>query len=430
MKKKLSLILIFLFISGSFVTLFSPVSSDANLVGDSWNSKTQMQQARGGLGVVAVDGKIYAIGGKTIGGGFVGSNERYDPKTDTWTTLAPMPTYRAYFAVVVFEDKIYCIGGFGKGGGVCGVNEVYDTVSGSWCSKASLPVSGGSLQGGVVGGKIFVLVGCDLFMYDPVMDRWVQKNSIIEGSMAGSNFAALGVVDDSLIVVGNFSSSSSRNELRVRIYNPQTDEWREGAKPSFEAIGGVVGVTSGLFASKRLYFFGTFTAVVEYPGFSQTYVELRPFVMVYDPVKGVWSSGRASVNRVDFGVAVADDVLYVVGGFSVISEDTVITVGREVPVPGSFHFETYTVYEQVSASRPVIGGATALNMQYVPFGYDGGSVVVSDPPNSGPSGSGGLSWGSFNSFVVVGVLVLIVVFIVAGLVLYFKKAHKISLIET
>ena len=408
----------FIFISGLFVFTSSFVLA-TDLVEESWSSKASMQQARGGLGVVAVDGKIYAMGGKTTGDGFVGTNERYDPKTDTWTTLEPMPTYRAYFAVAAFEGKIYCIGGLGKGGG-CGVNEVYDTVSGSWSSMASLPVSSGNLQGGVVGGKIFVLSGCDLFMYDPAMDGWVQKNSVFGGSMAGSNFATLTVVDDSLIVVGNFTSSVSSSNLRVRLYNPQTDEWREGAKPSFGVVRGVVGATSGLFASERVYFFGTSTAVVEYPGYSQTFVDLRPVTMVYDPVKSVWSTGKATANRVDFGVAVVDDVLYVIGGFSVISEETVITVGREDYVSGSMHFETHTVYEQISVSRPVVGGATALNMQYVPIGYDGSAVTV--PSNSSPSGSdGGSFWGFFNGFVVVGVLVLMIAVIAAGVVLHFKK---------
>jgi hypothetical protein len=69
--------------------------------------------------------------------------------------------------------------------------------------------------------------------------------------------------------------------------------------------------------------------------------------------------------------------------------------------------------------RPVIGGATALNMQYVPFGYS----VVSGPSTSNSSVFDGSSEYSFNgSIIIVGVLVLIVaVIVVVGLVLYFKK---------
>jgi hypothetical protein len=406
---------LFAVLAGSFIALPMACATSPNeeSVGDSWTSKTSLQQARGGLGVVAVDDKIYAIGGKTVEG-FIGTNEQYDTKTDTWIPMKSMPTSRAYFAIVAYGGKIYCIGGLNNGG-VCSVNEVYDVATDSWSAKASLPVSGGNLQGGVVDGKIFVLVGCDLFMYDPIVDGWIQKTSIFGTSSASSNFVALSVVDDSLIVIGNFTVSSSRTELRVRIYDPQADAWGEGAKPVFEAIGGVVGVTSGSFASKYVYFFGTSTAVEYYPGFSQTYVDLRPFVKVYDPVKDVWiTSVAGATNRVDFGVAVVDDVLYVIGGYSVVMEETVITVGKEDYVPGTMHFETQIVYTQYQVSRPVVGDATALNLQYVPAGYS--SVVVSEPPNSTSKPDN-----SFNGLVVVGILVLIIMIIAVGLVLYFKK---------
>ncbi|MDR2720192.1 MAG: hypothetical protein LBC03_05275 [Nitrososphaerota archaeon] len=85
-------VLLFFFVSGSFTVVFSSVSA-SEVVEDSWNTKKSMSQARYGLGVVAVEGKIYAIGGATSlntydgsMGGFVGTNECYDPTSDTWTT--------------------------------------------------------------------------------------------------------------------------------------------------------------------------------------------------------------------------------------------------------------------------------------------------------------------------------------------------------
>jgi N-acetylneuraminic acid mutarotase len=87
----MSYLLIFFFISGLFITAFNPVSA-AGLVENSWATKAPMQQARNSLGVVAVDNKIYAIGGYTADSKIVGINEQYDPKTDTWITMASMPT--------------------------------------------------------------------------------------------------------------------------------------------------------------------------------------------------------------------------------------------------------------------------------------------------------------------------------------------------
>jgi GH43 family beta-xylosidase len=126
MNKLFSLMLIFFFISGSFVGVFGSASA-SRLVENIWVPKTPMSQTRFSLGVVAVDDKIYAIGGFTQSG-YLGTNEQYDPATDTWTTLASMPTPRNEFAIAACQGKIYCIGGMTskEGGGWyrCGINEV------------------------------------------------------------------------------------------------------------------------------------------------------------------------------------------------------------------------------------------------------------------------------------------------------------------
>ena len=63
-----------------------------------------MKQARYGLGVIAVDNKIYAIGGSTADSYpqfdadvLVGTTERYDPVSDTWVALKSMPTPKGLF---------------------------------------------------------------------------------------------------------------------------------------------------------------------------------------------------------------------------------------------------------------------------------------------------------------------------------------------
>jgi N-acetylneuraminic acid mutarotase len=39
------------------------------------------------------------------------NNEKYNPKTNTWTSDIPMPTARHGLAAVAIDDKIYVIGG-------------------------------------------------------------------------------------------------------------------------------------------------------------------------------------------------------------------------------------------------------------------------------------------------------------------------------
>ena len=62
MNKFAALMLIFFFINSLFVAVFSSASA-SELASDSWSTKVPMRQARYDLDVVAVDDKIYAIGG-------------------------------------------------------------------------------------------------------------------------------------------------------------------------------------------------------------------------------------------------------------------------------------------------------------------------------------------------------------------------------
>jgi N-acetylneuraminic acid mutarotase len=170
-----------LFVSTLIVTqdgfVFSVVNaSSAKLVENSWTSKAPLSIARSGLGVVAVNGKIYAIGGVPTGGGqpsspgsavyagstpvgeITGANEEYDPATNTWTNKSAMPTPRAVFAIAVCQNKIYCIGGKIVGD-YTGVVEVYDTATDTWETKTSMPTPRAFLQANVVNNKIYVIAG-------------------------------------------------------------------------------------------------------------------------------------------------------------------------------------------------------------------------------------------------------------------------------
>ena len=71
-----------------------------------------MPTARNHLSSAVVDGKLYAIGGRTSGpSGNLNANEAYDPSTNTWSTKAPMPTARGGLASVAINGNIYSFGG-------------------------------------------------------------------------------------------------------------------------------------------------------------------------------------------------------------------------------------------------------------------------------------------------------------------------------
>jgi len=301
--KVISFILLFFFISGLFVIVFNSVSA-SDLVQDSWNTKTPTSQPRFDLGVVAFDGKIYAIGGNPDAGGFVGTNERYDPKTDTWVTLTSMPTPRIGFAIAAYQGKIYCIGGLNKE--LLNVNEVYDIATDSWNTKTPLPVSEMFVQAHVVDEKIFVITERALYVYDPVEDSWTNKTS----TPTQVAHMCSAIVDNKIIIIDqvaqrdypDFGLTGKVITMKVMIYDPNADVWSEGQESS-EYIDSMIrpraaGATTGVYVPKKIYI-------------------LFGFINhVYDPVEDAWSTipGPQQEAFIGGGIAVVDDILYVIKG--------------------------------------------------------------------------------------------------------------------
>ena len=324
MGKSAAAILSLIFLTASCV-MVKPASS-ADPAEDTWAAKEPMQQARAGLGVAAVNGKIYAIGGTTASGmyppdcfygGFVGTNEEYDPTTDTWTTKASMPTPRDYFAVAACGNRIYCIGGAvgfaaveGKPGFysyvTSGVNEVYDTVTDTWETRASMPNVGKSLQAHVVNGAIYVVRGSLLYVYDPENDSWITKTSMPKPWPEYESSSVSAVVGNKIVVTFEFKTFNSSTmftsyEQKVLIYDTETDSWSGGTSGTTIVKGGAAVAPAGVNAPQKVYVlgfaYGMFPVV---PATNQ----------VYDFMADAWETATAMPTfRRDFGVAVLGDVL-------------------------------------------------------------------------------------------------------------------------
>jgi len=378
MNKLIPTILLFFFISATVTTAFTPVSASSELVEDTWNTKTPMTQARASLGVIAVDGKIYAIGGYSTDGSVVGTNEQYNPKTDEWVTMTAMPTARKNFATVAYEEKIYCLGGESKNG-MTRTLEVYDTTTDKWNVKKNAPFNAVlKIQAHVVDGQIFIIHGKNLFTYDPVTDVWTQKNSIphFDDSMPQSDDVGIPsydvtfVMDNKIIAYLKYSYEYLRYNEKVMIYDTKTDVWSEDKKSTTEGIyakpnkwsdtSGYIHITdscmtTGVYAPKKVYAFGLG------PGPGQpTFIN-----WVYDPVRDTWSNIENIPIYLDqFGVAVVDDILYVIGGKEAFGYN--ICSSNEQYVPIGYH-DTLSSSTSPSATRP-----------------PSNAVVPTEPNSSGP----------------------------------------------
>ncbi len=136
---------------------------------DSWSTCAPMPTPRLGLSVSAVGGKLYAIGGLVAAPPrseqtsiTLGTVEEYDPATDTWATKADMPTPRGLFATGAVQGRIYALGGRASSK----VNKVdvplveeYDPQKDSWASKPVLPEAREGHSCVSVGDRLLIVGG-------------------------------------------------------------------------------------------------------------------------------------------------------------------------------------------------------------------------------------------------------------------------------
>jgi len=361
MSKHATLLLALILLTPLLVAPVRPVSAAAS---DSWTTMAPLQVARCDLGVVTLSGRIYAIGGSTENGyipntvgnnytakGWISNiNEEYNPATGTWVFKKPMPTPRYEFAAAAFQNKIYCIGGVvdwhvGYFINRTKINEVYNPATDTWEKRAPVLYSPEG-QANVVGDKIYLIGGGDTAtlnqVYDPATDSWTLGASLPEKVSF-----QVSVVLDGRIYVSGFLQSLGLEFLDSKnyVYDPPTDTWTSCAALPADTFSGegvpwrgnwsseAAGATTGTLSSKRIY-------VV----FTQ-YVYSGPLPnRVYNPVNDSWSRGAdVPTNREDFGVAVLNDMVYVVGGKYL-----------DYPFPDDNYFTVTPL---------------STNERYTPFGY-------------------------------------------------------------
>jgi hypothetical protein len=188
---------------------------------DTWRRLEDMPIPSWGLAAVAVDGKIYTIGGRDDD--FLSAVEMYDPVTDTWMSRAPMPTARDRHAAAVGAGKIYVFGGFTEGWNVLDTVEEYDPATDTWTARAPMPIP--TLPDAVaLDEKIIVISsgwGGLVMEYDAVTDTWTSLTTM---PTCRSEFEAA-AVGERLYIIGG----QDRNEdycANMEEYSLVTDTWK------------------------------------------------------------------------------------------------------------------------------------------------------------------------------------------------------------
>ena len=136
-----------------------PSSQVARLEGGGWRRLAPLPQGRSAGGLVALDGRLYLVGG-VVDGGLAGDTQVYDPAADRWTSAPGLPTPREHLGAAASADKVYVVGG--RVGGIgrnLATAEAFDPAAGRWAAVADLPTARGGLAAAATAGGQVVAVG-------------------------------------------------------------------------------------------------------------------------------------------------------------------------------------------------------------------------------------------------------------------------------
>ncbi|MDB4335083.1 hypothetical protein OAA06_01855 [bacterium] len=153
----------------------------------------------------------FSLGGKGyVGGGYTSENKttktfyEYDPINDEWTERSPIlgSQSNTYASCFVINEEAFVVGGISDDGVMSNELVKYNSKTNSWSelnkvtnthvdksfdnkytipryNAASFAING---KGYLVGGRGLTSISNEVWEYDPVKDRWIEKTSF-EGNL-------------------------------------------------------------------------------------------------------------------------------------------------------------------------------------------------------------------------------------------------------
>lgn len=242
--------------------------------GGQWTAVSSLNVARQEVGAARIGDDVYVVGG-LVAGLFQATPtvERYDMELDTWSLVAPLPEKRDHMGVAAVDGRLFCIGGFHGFFVPRFESWVYDPDLDTWDPIAPLPEPLGACWSVAHGGKLYVFGGVDQtdtivprgYAYDPRADEW---SPIAPMPTAREHLAAVSVGEYVYVfggrnhehLVGGQPQSVAVNER----YHPATDTWTTMAPmptarsaSAVAELGGKIyvmgGEIPGLYANNEVY---------------------------------------------------------------------------------------------------------------------------------------------------------------------------------
>jgi uncharacterized protein (TIGR03437 family) len=150
-----------IYVAGGLATTGSVADFEVfDTVARQWRRLPDMPTARDHLTAQAIDGRFYAIAGRSSRD--LTANEEYNPATNQWRARAPIPTARGGLGSGTVDNRIQVFGGEGNSGtpeATFPQNEEYDPATDTWRALTPMPTPRHGLYGITLGRMVFAPAG-------------------------------------------------------------------------------------------------------------------------------------------------------------------------------------------------------------------------------------------------------------------------------
>ncbi|XP_031427920.1 kelch-like protein 13 isoform X2 [Clupea harengus] len=248
-----------------------------------WKALAPMDAPRYQHGIAVIGNFLYVVGGQsnydTKGKTAVDTVFRYDPRYNKWIQVACLNEKRTFFHLSALKGYLYAVGGRNAAGELATV-ECYNPRTNEWTYVAKMNEPHYGHAGTVYGGLMYISGGIthdtfqkELMCFDPDSDKWTQKAPMT--TVRGLH--CMCTVADRLYVIGgnHFRGTSDYDDvLTCEYYSPSLDVWT----PIAAMLRGQSDVGVAVFEN-RIYVVG---------GYSWNNRCMVEIVQKYDPEKDEW----------------------------------------------------------------------------------------------------------------------------------------------
>uniref|UniRef100_A0A672P0Y3 Kelch-like protein 17 n=1 Tax=Sinocyclocheilus grahami TaxID=75366 RepID=A0A672P0Y3_SINGR len=195
---------------------------------DSWSEMAPMNVARSELGLVMLDGYVFAVGGWE-GRSRLDSVECYNPQTNTWQFMESVKMAVTSPAVVALDGLLYVTGGAVlEDGDGTNLAQAYNPKTCVWTEVAPMQIARSGSAACILKGKIYVIGGWHastentdkVESYDPKTNKWTMCAPMKERRYR----PGVAVVDGKIYVLGG-EEGWDRYHDTIERYCEESDSW-------------------------------------------------------------------------------------------------------------------------------------------------------------------------------------------------------------